>query len=149
VDGAMRTERDESARARALLDEAWQLVGGDSAAGDGRDVHVLILARIGLATYYLREHEFTKAVEFAERGLSIADRLRFVAWAIHRLLPALCDALIWLGEYERARAVATRLRAQSSDSGHPLGLAAADAADALLRRFRATRPWIPAPHSRR
>lgn len=133
--GTVRIERDEIERAHALFTEAWELSGADGSTTDAMNVNAIIPC-IGMATYHLQRHDFAQVVSYADRGLAIVDRLGAIAWSIHRLLPILCEALIWLQEYKRAEQLTRRLREQSRALDHPLGLVVADAVDALLRRFR-------------
>ena len=132
----MRIERDEMARAWDQCHEAWELSGAEGAATERVDAHVVIPACIGIATYHLRAGDFGQAAAFAERGLAFADRLGVTMWAIHRLLPVLCEAHIWLRDFDKAAAFAERLRLESGALEHPLGLAYAEATEALLQRFR-------------
>jgi DNA-binding CsgD family transcriptional regulator len=134
--GVMLIERDEIERAHAHFTEAWDIAGADGGAPGSIDVYTVVPACIGMATYHLQQRDFVQAVAFADRGLAIVDRLGASVWAIHRLLPILCEALIWLNDYDRAQQLADRLREQSVALEHPLGLAYADGVDALLRRFR-------------
>jgi hypothetical protein len=100
---------------------------------------VVIPACIGMAAYHNVQREHEQTVQWATRGLAIADKLGFAAWAIHRLLPLLCEAYIWLEQYDRAAGIAARMRELGVALDHRLGLASADAADALLMRFRDNR----------
>jgi DNA-binding CsgD family transcriptional regulator len=134
--GIMLIERDEMDRAHALFRESWELADVDNPSGEAIAVHVVVPACIGMATYHLRCADFGQAVSYADRGLALADGIGAFVWAIHRLLPILCEALIGLGQFERAAELAQRLREQSRLLEHPLGLAYADATEAVLRRYR-------------
>ncbi|MFN8583456.1 MAG: LuxR C-terminal-related transcriptional regulator, partial [Gemmatimonadaceae bacterium] len=134
--GIMRLERDEIDVARAQFQEAWDIANASTADGERVDTHVVIPACIGLATLHLRLHNFAEAIAHAEHGLALADRLGATTWAIHRLLPILCEAHIWLNDFDRAESLARRLREESLVLEHPLGLAYAQATEALLQRFR-------------
>jgi DNA-binding CsgD family transcriptional regulator len=92
-----------------------------------------------MAAYHNVQREHEQTVVWAMRGLAIADKLGFAAWAIHRLLPLLCEAYIWLEQYDRVAGIAARMRELGEVLDHRLGLASADAADALLMRFRDNR----------
>jgi hypothetical protein len=68
----------------------------------------------------------------AQAGLRIADRTGYVVWAIHHLLPIAAEAALHARDLELANQVGARMRAEAEAVGHPLGLAWADACDAIL-----------------
>lgn len=145
--GMIVLARDHTERARALFEEAWQLSGADRAPTDGSggehalgDVHNVILAHTGMGTYFLSHGEWTRALEYGERGLALADRFGYVAWAIHRLIPMIIEASLRTLDYDRVETLTVRLREQSTALGHRLGLAWAAAADALVARMKYQRP---------
>jgi len=70
-----------------------------------------------------------------EHGLRIADRSGHVVWAIHRLMPVIAEASLWANDLERASSIGERMRRQSEALGQRLGLAWADACDALVELF--------------
>jgi DNA-binding CsgD family transcriptional regulator len=134
--GIILIQRDEVERARAFFDEAWVLAG----SGQGHDVHTVIPAHTGMASYHLALESWEKAIDYGERGLALADCYGYVVWAIHRLLPIICEASLRLRDFDRAEYVARRLREQSATMGHRLGLAWAAAADALVMRVKHESP---------
>ena len=144
--GLILLARDETERARTLLEEAWALSGSDrSAAPDAGEhplgnVHNVILAHTGMGTFHLSHGDWVRALEYGEAGLAIADRYGYVAWAIHRLIPMMIEAALRLAQYDRAEALTARLREHSVPLGHRLGLAWATAADALIARMRHQSP---------
>jgi DNA-binding CsgD family transcriptional regulator len=103
-------------------------------------MHNVVLAHTGMAAYSLSREEWQQALDYGRRGLAIADRFGYVVWAIHRLLPIIFEAALWLQEFELAREVTARLRTSSVRLGHKLGLAWANAADALLMRLADRHP---------
>jgi DNA-binding CsgD family transcriptional regulator len=119
-------------RAREHVEEAWQLAGGDSTWDRPLDVHAVVPAHTGMAGYLILIGENARALEIGERGLAIADRTGDVAWAIYRLLPFVIENSFYLEDYERVARHNARLRRESEALGHALGLAWADATDALL-----------------
>jgi DNA-binding CsgD family transcriptional regulator len=127
----LRLGRGELARGKAYVDEAWQLSG----AGDEQqppNVHTVVPAHVGMAAYHVAAGDFHQAARIGEAGLTIADRTGYTAWAVHRLLPTLAEAYLFLGDLDGAARTGQRLRADSERLGHSLGLAWADACDALL-----------------
>ncbi|HYW51209.1 MAG TPA: LuxR C-terminal-related transcriptional regulator, partial [Gemmatimonadaceae bacterium] len=140
--GLIVLERDETDRARALLQEAWMLSGAEAIAGDGDDglraienVHNVILAHTGMGALCLSQSEWHRALEYLERGLALADRFGYVAWAIHRLLPLIIEARLRVMDHARVEALTLRLREQSAALNHRLGMAWAAAAEALVARM--------------
>jgi DNA-binding CsgD family transcriptional regulator len=123
------------ARAKEYLDEAWRLSGGDSASSMA-DVHSAVPVHAGLVTYHVAMNDHRTAIEIGERGLALVDRTGHVVWAVHRLLPKLIEAALWLGDLETAERYGMRLRRDSTKLGHQLGFAWADTCDALIAMMR-------------
>jgi ATP/maltotriose-dependent transcriptional regulator MalT len=121
--------RGDWKRARELVDDAW----AGALGGDGRlDLHAAVPAHIGRAALHLALGDFAEAIEVGERGLELADRSGYVVWVLHRLLPIVAEAQIRAGNLERARDLGERLRFEGHRIGHRLGLAWAEACDAVL-----------------
>ncbi|HEV8447138.1 MAG TPA: BREX system ATP-binding domain-containing protein [Gemmatimonadaceae bacterium] len=129
--GLLHFGRGDIERGRECVDEAWELSGAADPTAPGRDVYGTVPAHIGRAGYHLARRENAEAIEIGERGLRIADQSGYVVWAIHRLMPIIAEASLWAADHKRARAVAARLRQQSAILGQRLGLAWADACDAV------------------
>jgi DNA-binding CsgD family transcriptional regulator len=121
--------RDEIARAKSYLDEAWELTGGGESPDD---VHSAVTVHIGIAHYHLMLGDYARAVEVGERGLALVDRTGYRAWAVHRLLPTISEAYLHLRDLEGARRVNERLRRDAGALQHRLGLAWADSCDAVV-----------------
>lgn len=145
--GLIVLARDNTERARALFEEAWQLSGAERAMSPHTtadlalgNVHNVILAHTGMGTYFLSHGEWARALDYGERGLALADRFGYVAWAIHRLIPMIIEAALRTQDFTRVEVLTLRLRAQSADLGHRLGLAWATAADALVARVKYQHP---------
>ncbi len=139
--------RHDLARGKAYIDEAWDLArgaGGSDDRGDGAmpdtgdatpapaSVHAVIPAHIGRASYCLVTGDYNGAIAIAEAGLEIVDRTGYDVWAVHRLLPVAAEASLYLRDLERAQRYGARLRAGAERFGNQLGLAWADACDALV-----------------
>lgn len=129
--GLLHFGRGEIERGRECVDEAWDLSGAADPGAPGRDIHGVVPAHIGMAGYHLAMREYAAAIEVGERGLRIADRSGYVVWAIHRLMPIIAEAALWAADHQRARALAARMRRQSAALGQRLGMAWADACDAV------------------
>ena len=123
--------------AKARIDEAWQLSGAERAE-DGRplNVHLVVPAHVALGYYHLYRREYRQALDVGERGLALADRTGYSVWAVHRLLPLVAEASLWVRDWERSSAYGQRLREASAQLGHPLAGAWADACVALERMLK-------------
>ena len=132
--------RGELQRAKAYVDEAWELSGAGRSLDQRMDVHVVVPAHIGLAAYHLTTRDYPAAISVGERGLSIADRTGYLAWTTHRLLPIVAEAALWVRDIERAERIGHRLRKDSTRLGQRLGLAWADTCDALVSLLRGEGP---------
>jgi DNA-binding CsgD family transcriptional regulator len=125
--------RGDFERAKQYLDEAWTLNGaGGARRGGPMDVHTHVPLYMGLAQYYLATGDFQRALETGEAGLAVADRTGYVAWAIHRLLPALIEAALKRQDVELARRYGERLRRDATRTGHRLGIAWTHTTEALI-----------------
>jgi DNA-binding CsgD family transcriptional regulator len=146
--GLIRIQQDEPERGHALLQEAWVLTRAESveaAVREGRapvtgDMNSVILAHTGMAAWHLSQREWVAALDYGQRGVALADRFGLVVWTIHRLLPIVLEAALWLQDYALVRQATARLRAQSLAMKHKLGMAWADAAEALRLRLEEQHP---------
>lgn len=123
--------RHDIERARAYVDEAWDISRADQ-PGEVRDVHSAIIAHIGRATLHRTLWQFEQAIEAGHAGLAIVDRTGYTAWSVHRLLPTILEARLSLYDLDGARPEVARLRRDAELLEHQLGLAWADAADAIV-----------------
>ena len=126
--------RGDIERVKELTDEAWEVSQAGKAAGRRQfvDVHTVVPAHIGRVAYHLAVDQWEKAIRVGEDGLAIADRSGYGTWSIHRLLPLVGEAYIESRNLGRAKQIRDRLRTLSAPVGHRLGLAWADACDALI-----------------
>ena len=129
--GLLHFGRGDLERGRQCVEEAWDISGAADPTAPGRDVYGTVPAHIGKAGYHLAMKEYGEAIAVGERGLRIADQSGYVVWAIHRLMPIIAEAALWAADHERARALAARMRRQSAALGQRLGMAWADACDAI------------------
>ena len=120
--------------AKTRIDEAWRLSGADRAGeGEPVNVHTVVPAHVGLASYHLYRRDYRAALDIAERGLAIADGTGYTVWAVHRLLPLVAEASLWLRDWERSELYGNRLLAAAEQLGHPLARAWSDGCFALAR----------------
>ncbi|MDZ7779016.1 MAG: AAA family ATPase [Gemmatimonadota bacterium] len=124
--------RGHQERARELIDRAVEMARPDQ-IDRPVDVHQVVPTCIGLAHYRIGVGDYAGAIEAGERGFEIAEGTGYTLWAVHRLLPVLAEACLWAGEIDRAGQIGTRLRTNAERLDHKLGLAWADACDALVR----------------
>jgi DNA-binding CsgD family transcriptional regulator len=75
---------------------------------------------------------YADAIRVGEHGLKIADRSGYIVWGLHRLMPVVAEASLWANDIKRAKILAARMRRDSNVLGQRLGLAWADACDALV-----------------
>ena len=122
-------------RAKEQLDEAWRLTGGEAPASLA-DVNSAIPVRAGLVAYHVATEDHQRAIETGEQGLAMVDRTGYIVWAVHRLLPGMIEAALWLGDLETAERYRDRLRLHSEQLGHQLGFAWVDTCDAIVAMLR-------------
>jgi len=129
------TARGEYERAKQYLDEAWELGVARGARGRPIEVHSQVPVYAGLANYYLAIGDFAHAVEVGAQGIAIADRSGYVAWAIHRLIPATAEAAFYMRDVEFATALRNRMKSDCERMGNRLGLVWVAAGDGILARL--------------
>lgn len=128
--------RGDLDRARAYLDEAWDISGAGTATPERIDVTTVVPAHMGLASYHLQTDNSAEAIRIGEAGLALADKLGYVAWSLQWILPVVGEAALWIRDFERAERHSKRMRSDAERLGHKLGLAMADACDGMLFFFR-------------
>jgi DNA-binding CsgD family transcriptional regulator len=134
--GLMHLGRGELETAKALFEDSWRLSKAGTAEHGTADVHTAVPAHTGMAAYALATGDHARAIALGEAGVRLADRSGYVAWSMHRLLPIIIEAALWLQDFERAERYGARLRRDATQMGHTLGRAWATASDALVARLR-------------
>ncbi len=124
--------RGDTARATALVAEAEAIGAASAGAARLTDLQLQIPAMVGRVALALARRDFPAALHIGEKALAMIERTGYVVWAIHRLLPMVAEAALWARALPRAKALGARLRADSTQVGHELGLAWADACDAMV-----------------
>ena len=124
--------RGDTAKATALVTEAEHIGAASAGAARLTDLQLQIPAMVGRVALALARRDCPAALHIGEKALAMIERSGYVVWAIHRLLPLVAEAALWASALPRARALGARLRADSEQVGHELGLAWADACDALV-----------------
>ncbi len=133
--GLLHFGRGDLASGKACVDEAWELSGASQSNGSVRDVFSVVPAHIGRAAYHMAIREYKDAIRVGEEGLRIAESSGHVVWTIHRLMPVIAESLLWAADLQGASELAGRMRRQSLALGQQLGLAWADACDALVQQL--------------
>jgi DNA-binding CsgD family transcriptional regulator/tetratricopeptide (TPR) repeat protein len=124
--------RGAAAKAKEYLDEAWKLSTGSGNTLRVADVHSAVPVHAGFVAYHVAMGDYQRAIELGDAGLALVDRTGYLAWGIHRLLPMTIEAALWMGDLDAARRYEARLRRDSLQLGHQLGIAWADTCDALI-----------------
>ncbi|HSM60846.1 MAG TPA: LuxR C-terminal-related transcriptional regulator, partial [Longimicrobiales bacterium] len=124
--------RGDLDRAKVLVDEACE-TSGMYEPGGLKDVHRIVPAYTGLAHYLVALGDYADAIAAARRGLDIAEGTGYKPWAVHRLLPIYAEACLWAGELGEAERVGAHMRTMAERMNHRLGIAWADACEALIR----------------
>jgi DNA-binding CsgD family transcriptional regulator len=137
--GLLYLGRGDIERGKACVDEAWALSAGADPGAASRDVFAVVPAHIGRAAYHLAMGHYAEAILVGEHGLKIADRSGYVVWALHRLIPIVAEASLWASDMKRATELGKRLRQQSKALDQRLGLAWADACDALVEMLHGSK----------
>jgi DNA-binding CsgD family transcriptional regulator/tetratricopeptide (TPR) repeat protein len=140
--GTILLNRDEIERAKACFDEAWEITRAGSAASVSADLNAVIVAHIGQAAYCMTMRDWIAAIEFAQRGVAIASRHGMTSWTLHRLLPMISEAAVWVGDFTLAESTAARLRADAIRFEHALDMAWAFTVEQLVRRWRDNEPGV-------
>ncbi len=134
--GLMHLGRGELEKAKALFEESWSMSGAADTAHRTVDVNTVVPAHTGMAAYALATGDYKRAIALGEAGVALAESSGYIAWSVHRLMPIIIEAALWLQDFERAQRHGERLRTDSARMGHALGRAWAIASDALVARLR-------------
>jgi hypothetical protein len=87
-------QRGAEARAKSYLDEAWRLCADRAGGARRTSTPPCRCTRGSCVPRGIGEHR--RAIEIGEAGLALVDRTGYVAWGIHRLLPMIIEAALWL-----------------------------------------------------
>ncbi len=134
--GLIYLSRHELDRARSYFEDAWARSGAGTATDHRIDVQCVVPAHIGIAAYHLATGNHGEAIRVAETGAKLADRLGYVAWTVHWLLPIVGEAALWCRDYPRAEACYARIRRDADRLSSPIGQALADACEGVLLWLR-------------
>ena len=124
-----------SSEGKEYLDEAWALSGADEPDNRLGDVHTLVRVYTGMAIYHLAVGEYDEVMRYGLIGLSIADRSGYAPWTVHRLLPAMVEALLWKQDFALADHYCKRLRRDSERVGQRIGVLLAESGTRRVRCF--------------
>jgi predicted ATPase/DNA-binding CsgD family transcriptional regulator len=129
-------------RAKRYLDEAARITGADRSDTMPRDVNSGLRVYMGFAVYHNSRGEFAEAIRVSKAGLALAEESGHAIWAIYRLWPALIEANLWIQDFPEADRLLRELREASALLDHRLGLAWAEAGEALAAMLRGTTPAL-------
>lgn len=132
--------RHDLEKARAYLEEAWDLSGAGNATEHRLDVPTVIPAHMGMAAYHLETGNYAEAIRIGEAGRELADKLGYIAWTLQWLLPVVGEAALWKRDFNRAEAHSERMRRDAHTLSNPVASALADACDGMLCLFRDASP---------
>jgi DNA-binding CsgD family transcriptional regulator len=125
--------RGELVRGEELVERAWALARVEAGGGTpSRDVHRVVPAYIGRTALHLARGEHEAGLRVGEEALARADEAGYVIWALHRLLPLVCELAIRAGRLDRAARAVERLRTEGARMEHRLALAWAAAGEAVI-----------------
>ena len=129
-------------RAKRYLDEAARITGADRSDTMPRDVNSGLRVYMGFAVYHNSRGEYADAIRVSKAGLALAEESGHAIWAIYRLWPALIEANLWIQDFAEADRLLRELREASELLDHRLGLAWAEAGEALAAMLRGTTPIL-------
>jgi DNA-binding CsgD family transcriptional regulator len=124
--------RGDYARGKAYVEEAWRLSGAAAPQDGTSNIHAVLAAHIGRTALLLNRGDYAAAARAGEEGVAIADRAGYVLWAVHRLLPMVAEAHLWLRDLDGARRTGERLSRDATRLGHGLGIGWAAACEACV-----------------
>lgn len=128
--GVVYLQRGELLEARTMLEESWRVSGADAIDVDRPfDVHGVLPAFVGRVSYLVAIGDYQQAIVQGLTALRIADRTGYVAWTVHRLLPAIADAALAIGDEKVLDEVRDRLARDAELLSHPIGGAWVDLID--------------------
>lgn len=138
--GLIYVGRGDFEKARAYMEEAWKLSGAERHSERPIDIPSVVPVHHGMAVLNLEQRNYEEAIRFGEAGLAIADRAGYTAWTLQWVLPVIGEAALWSRDFERALSYSQRMRRDATRMNHRIGLAWADACDALLIFLRDGNP---------
>ena len=159
--GGVYLHRGDTATARRMFDEAWEVSGAATLdLAQPFAVHGVLPAHVARVMYLVAVGEHARALELGRVAVDIADRTGNIAWAVYRLLPTLAEAALALGDEGAVEEVRRRLAQDASWLAHPIGQAWVSVIDAevamrsdrsgdaipLLQHAVATLEGVPFPH---
>jgi tetratricopeptide (TPR) repeat protein len=124
--------RGDIATGEHYVDEAWLVSGAGEPHGSVRNLHAVLPAHIGKAFLSMSKGDYQEAIRYAEQAVALADSSGYIGWSIYRLLPIIAESYLWMRDPTSATPVIARLRTESERHGHRLGLAWAQAGEALI-----------------
>lgn len=115
-------QRGELTEAKRLVDESWVVSGADKVdLNRPFEVHGVLPAYVARVMWLTAIGEHARAIELGRVATETAERTGYVAWAVYRLLPAVAESALALGDWETLATIRTRLERASSMLAHNIG----------------------------
>jgi DNA-binding NarL/FixJ family response regulator/tetratricopeptide (TPR) repeat protein len=138
--GTVLLNRDDVEEAKAVFDEAWEQSRAGATDGRAGDVHAVIVSHIGQAAFSFATRDWTRAIDYAQRGIALGDRHGIIAWSVHRLFAIVAEAALYAGDFALTESAARRLRVEAEKLEHRMGLLYAEAMEVFLAQAREPGP---------
>ena len=120
--GGVYLYRGDIETARALMQEAWDVSGAESAdTGRPFEVHGVLPAYVARTMYNHAIGDRVEALSLGKIATAMADRTGYIAWAVYRLFPTMADAAIETDDRETLAEVRGRLEHSAEVLAHPIG----------------------------
>lgn len=117
-------QRGDHAAATRLVDEAWDAAGADHIDPTRPfEVHGVLPAYVARTRLLVAMGAHIEALHLGHDALAMAERTGYIAWAVYRLLPAMAEAALAIGDQATVALVRERLARNAAHLAHPLGAA--------------------------
>lgn len=117
-------QRGDHAVATRLVDEAWDAAGADHIDPTRPfEVHGVLPAYVARTRLLVAMGAHVEALHLGHDALAMAERTGYIAWAVYRLLPAMAEAALAIGDRATLALVRERLARNAAHLAHPLGAA--------------------------
>jgi DNA-binding CsgD family transcriptional regulator len=120
--GSVYLHRGATADAQTLFDEAWAVSGADTVdVGQPFEIHGVLPAYTARVMWCAAVGDHARAIALGRTALAMADRTGYVAWAVHRLVPAVAESAMAVNDVETIEQMRVRLRRDSTVLSHTGG----------------------------
>lgn len=120
--GGVYLHRGDIAEAQRLIDESWKVSGADLVdVSQPFEVHGVLPAYVARVIWLGAIGEHARAIELGRTAVEIAQRTGYVAWSVNRLLPAIAESALALGDRVMIEQIAAELARDSALLSHNIG----------------------------